>query len=115
MRFLDNMNLIYNKKIILEDITLANNFWKRLSGYMFRKKPHVPGILFITSSSMQTTFMRFELDIIFLDKDNKIVKFLKNVKPWRFTIFYKNTSKVLEVPSGKIQEEIREGETLSFS
>ncbi len=109
------MNVIYNNKIMLKDIVVANSFWSRFSGYMLRKKPHVSGILFVTSGSMQTTFMNFDLDIIFLDKDNKILKKLTNVKPWRITKIYKGTKRVLEVPAGFISEKIKEGEHVEFS
>lgn len=40
------VDISYNGKIIVTDIALADNFWTRLSGYMFRTNPHVSGILF---------------------------------------------------------------------
>ncbi len=108
------MNVFYKNKVLLKDISLANNFWSKLSGYMFRKAPHVSGILFFTSGSMQTTFMRFSLDIIFLNSEDRIVKVLRGVRPWRFTKSYKGTKTVLEVPVGVIPASLTEGEKISF-
>ena len=108
------MKVFYRNELVVKDITIANNFWTKLSGYMFRNTPHTPAILFETGGSMQTTFMKFNLDIIFLDSKNTIVKVLRNVKPWRFTSFYKGVKKVLELPEGTIPYELSEGEVLSF-
>jgi uncharacterized protein len=66
------VNIEHQGKIVVEDILVADNFWMRLSGYMFRRRPHVAGILFKSSGSIQTSFMRFSLDIIFLTKANQI-------------------------------------------
>ena len=109
------VDTLFQDKIILKNILLADTFWSRFSGYMLRKKPHVSGILFTTSGSMQTTFMMFNIDIVFMDKDNRVVKVLRDVRPWRFTKIYKRTSRVLEVPAGQIPLELREGKVLSFT
>ena len=107
-------SILHNGKVILKDVVVANDFWSRLSGYMFRKHPHVPGILFVASGSMQTTFMRFCLDIAFLDKEDVVVKILKNVKPWRITKVYSKVSRVLEVPAGVLPSNLNEGDILKI-
>ena len=104
------MNIIYKNEIILKDVALANSFLTKLSGYMFRKQPHLPGILFKTSGSMQTTFMRFNLDIIFLNKDLEVITILRDVKPWRMTKIYSKTEQVLEVPSGIVPKQLKDGD-----
>lgn len=104
----------HKSKIISSDVAVADNFWTRLSGYMFRKTPHVSGILFEPANAMQTTFMFFELDIVFLTKENRVIKILRNVKPWRHTWFYPKTRKALEMPSGKLPSDLREGDILEI-
>jgi uncharacterized membrane protein (UPF0127 family) len=59
---------------------------------------------------MQTTFMFFDLDIVFLSNENRVIKILRNVKPWRHTWFYPKTRKVLKIPSGKLLSDLREGD-----
>lgn len=108
------VSISYQSTLILSDVHLANNFWLRLTGYMFRKNPHVTGILFEPANAIQTTFMSFDLDIIFLTKDNEIVKVLKAVKPWRHTWFYPRTRKALEIPSGTLKIELKEGDQLEI-
>ncbi|HXH32267.1 MAG TPA: DUF192 domain-containing protein [Bacteriovoracaceae bacterium] len=108
------VNISHKGKVISTDVSVADNFWSRLSGYMFKKEPHVSGILFEPASAMQTTFMFFELDIVFLTKDNRVIKILRNVKPWRHTWFYSNTRKALEVPSGNIPLDLQVGDVLEI-
>ncbi len=74
----------------------------------------MPGILFVASGSMQTTFMRFNLDIVFLNNEDTVVKILKEVKPWRFTKIYSNVSRILEVPSGVLPSNLVEGDILKI-
>ncbi len=106
--------VIYRGTQFAEGIIVADAFFSRLIGYMFRKSPHVAGILFLKSQSVQTTFMKFDLDIVFLDNQNKSIRILKNVKPWRFTKLYFKADKVLELPSGSLPPTFREGEKLDF-
>ena len=108
------VDISYRGNILVKNVSLADNFWLRLSGYMFRTKPHVPGLLFEPGGPMQTTFMFFSLDMIFLTKDNEVIKILRGVKPWRHTWFYKKTRKVLEVPAGVIPQDLKEGEVLTI-
>ena len=108
------VTISHKGKNISSDVAVADNFWTRLSGYMFRKTPHVSGILFEPANAMQTTFMFFELDIVFLTKENKVIKILRNVKPWRHTWFYSKTRKALEMPSGNLPSDLREGDILEI-
>lgn len=108
------VKILYKDKIIVKDVLVADNFWLRLSGYMFRKTPHVPGILFEPANAMQTTFMWFDLDLVFLSHDNLVIKVLRQVRPWRHTWFYFRTAKVLEVPAGVIPKEIIPGDFLDI-
>jgi uncharacterized membrane protein (UPF0127 family) len=108
------VSITHKGKIISADVSVADNFWTRLSGYMFRQVPHVPGILFEPENAMQTTFMFFDLDIVFLTKENRVIKILRNVKPWRHTWFYPKTRKALEMPAGNLPSDLREGDILEI-
>ncbi len=104
----------HNGKIFADNVIVAKSFWLKLSGYMFRSQPHVPGILFQTNS-IQTTFMRFDLDLVFLTKEYKVVKIIRNMKPWRFTAFYFKAKWTLELPKGLLPSELKEGDILEVT
>ncbi len=100
--------------VVVSGVVVADDFWGRLVGYMFRSRPHVPGILFDTRGPMQTTFMFFRLDMAFLTADGKVVKILRSVGPWRHTWFYRGTRQVLEVPAGTLPVDLKEGDSLEI-
>ncbi len=109
------MQIKLHDKLLVSKVRVADNFWMRLSGYMFRSQPHVPGILFESSGSIQTTFMSFKLDVIFLTKENSISKIHRNVKPWRIVFAAAKSKKVLEVPTGHLPSDLKIGDVLQIT
>lgn len=93
-------------------IIVANTFFKRLKGLM-GKKDFNNGMLFINlkDSSIHTLFMRFEIDIYFID-ENKIVFDKTSLKPWRFYKPEKQAKYILETKKDKLKIEI--GDCLDF-
>jgi len=67
---------------------------------MFRKRLDTDkGLIFYHTNSIHTCFMRFPLDIVFLDKNSRVVKIKRRLKPWRVTICLKAFT-AIEFPSG---------------
>lgn len=102
----------FKGQVIASNVSIANNFWTKLSGYMFRSEPHLPGILFESAPSVHMFFCKFPLDVVFLDRSNRIVKIYRNLKPWRHTWFHFSSTRTLELPLGKLPSEIKEGDIL---
>lgn len=98
--------------VISGNIQVADNFVKKLVGFMFSPEPKDDyGILFYTNS-IQTHFMRFNLDVVFMDKSNRIVKIIRGLKPWRITRFYSRANRTLELPAGRLPSHLQEGDVL---
>jgi uncharacterized membrane protein (UPF0127 family) len=104
----------YKGTIIASNVSLAENFWDRLVGYMFRRQPHTPGILFSPAPSIHTFFMSFNLDVVFMDGTFTIMKIYRNMKPWRHTRFYLKAKNTLELPAGVLPLYIKEGDVLEI-
>lgn len=65
------------------EILIADNFVTRFAGLMFKKKlPAATGLFLAPCNSVHMCFMRFAIDVIYLDKDYKILKVVKNLRPW---------------------------------
>ena len=65
------------------EILIADNFITRFAGLMFQKKlPAATGLFLAPCNSVHMCFMRFAIDVIYLDKDYKILKVVKNLRPW---------------------------------
>ncbi|MBP9674225.1 MAG: DUF192 domain-containing protein [Bacteriovoracaceae bacterium] len=93
----------------LYPIRKADTFFARLVGLMGQKKTST-GLLLEPCQSIHTCFMLFPLDVIFLDANNRVVKVIYHLKPWRFTLFYFKAKKVVEFPIGIIPAHIKEKE-----
>ncbi|HHZ20474.1 MAG TPA: DUF192 domain-containing protein [Firmicutes bacterium] len=82
-------------------IRLADNFWLRLKG-LLGKEGLSPkeGLLLAPCRSVHTIGMKFAIDLVFLDKDNRVLAVYRNVPPGKPGITVKNAAKVLETAAG---------------
>lgn len=80
------------------NIKVADGFFQRLLGLMFKKNINY-ALLFNKCKSVHTFFMFMNIDILALDNNDNIIKTYKNVKPGRIIIGPKGTKKILEVPT----------------
>lgn len=108
------MILIHKKSntVLGEDIKIATSFIDRLRGLMFRRKIVGDGLIIEPCTSIHNCFVFFPIDAVFVDGDFKIVKILRNFKPWRFSLIYFKARKVIELPSGKVPPSVVEGDIL---
>ena len=61
------------------------------------------GLWIVPTEAIHTFFMRFAIDILFLDRKNRVVKAVARLKPWRLAGSWRGHS-VLELPAGVIEE-----------
>ena len=78
----------------------ANTFYKRLKGLMFQKVI-TNGLIFNNCHSIHTFFMKSNIDIIMLDKNQKITYYEKNVKRNRI-IIKKEAYITIELPPNSL-------------
>ena len=103
----------YNNKVLSEKILLAETLSTRLIGLMFKKEiSGGDGLLIEPCNSIHTCFMRYPLDIAFINRKNEVVKIIRNLKPWRMTWIYFRANKTLELPAGKLPMDLKEGDRL---
>ncbi len=99
---LENQTL--EKELLFDSVKTADNFFIKAFGLIFRKEPKPgEGLLFYKCDSVQTFWMRFAVDVIFLDKNNKILALFTGLGPFRITPFIKGADKVLELRKGSIK------------
>lgn len=102
-----------NGEVICHKMAVATNIFSRMLGLMFSKDlPECDGFLLSPCNSIHTFFMRYSLDILFLDKDFKIVKVIYGLSPWRMTWVYLKSRHVLEMKAGTLKLGLRHGEVL---
>jgi len=80
---------------------VADRFWPRLIGLMLaRPLPAGAGLVIVPCSSIHTQFMRFPIDVLYVNKEDAIVGVDRNLRPWRVGRFYKKVHYVVELPAG---------------
>lgn len=93
-------------------IIYADTFFKRFLGLMGKKDfDYILVFTNLTDSSIHTMFMRFEIDVYFIDED-KIVFDKVTLKPWRFYRPKKQAKYIIETKRGKLN--LNTGDKLDF-
>ena len=66
-------------------------------------------------NSIHMFFMRFAIDVIFIDKEKKVVGFEKNIKPFQLSKIYWKSTAAIELATGVIdRSKTQIGDQLSF-
>lgn len=85
---------------IIEAVT----FKERLIGLLGRNSlPDNTGLKIHSCRQVHTFFMKFTIDVIFLDKNNKIIH-METLKPFRFSKYVWRAKSCVEFNEGTIKE-----------
>ncbi len=102
--------------VFAENLKMNNTFFSRLIGLMFKKDlPAGSGIVLKPCKQIHTCFMRFNIDVIFLDENLQVLHFIENMKPWRLSPLFLKALYTVELPAGTIKGRIKKCEKLSLT
>lgn len=102
-----------NNYVLGQNIKVADTFLSRLIGLMFIKEMKgMDGLFFDNCRAIHNSFVKFPIDVIFMTKDNEVVKVLRSFKPWRWSWIYFKASRVLELPANTIPDDLMKGDLL---
>ncbi len=93
---------------------VAETMLSRARGLLGRPElPPGEGILLRPASSIHTFFMRFPIDVVFLDRSLVVRKVVHRLKPWRMA-FGIGSKSVLELSAGEAERHgVARGERLT--
>jgi uncharacterized membrane protein (UPF0127 family) len=75
--------------------------WHRFRGLMLRRSlPSGEGIVLAPCGSVHMAFMRFAIDAIYIDKEQRVVKLARNLKPYRVSFGGRRAHSTIELPQG---------------
>ncbi len=90
-----------NDAIVCESCTVARNPLMRMRGLLGRRGlERGEGLLLQPAGSIHTFFMRFPIDVVFLDGDRRVMRVVPSVRPWR-TAAVRKARAVLELAAGE--------------
>jgi len=97
------MRLINQTKntVLAKDVFIAKTPFLRIKGLLGRKTfPAGQAIILEPCNSIHTFFMRFPIDVVFVDKNYKIINALPGLNPNRISRIYWRSCRVIELPAG---------------
>jgi hypothetical protein len=102
--------------VLATSLEVADTAPKRNKGLLGRKGLASGGGLWISPcESVHTFFMQFSIDLVYLDRKNRIRKLCDSVPPWRLSVCLSAHS-ILELPAGAIRATgTQTGDVVEFS
>ena len=101
-------------KTVAERLAIADGFWSRLVGLQFHRelacgcRPDA-GALQLGPHC----FMRFPLDVVFLDRNGSVLAVRQNLRPWRLALGPRGSHAVVELVAGGA--DLQPGEVLRLA
>lgn len=97
-------------------VETANTASTRNKGLLGRTGlPDGGGLWIVPCESVHTFFMKFPIDLVYIDRNKKVKKVRNSVGPWRLSACFSAHS-ILELPAGAASRaETRRGDQLEFS
>jgi len=98
-------------------VMTAETPWQRFMGLMGRRElPDGSGLLLRPCSSIHMFFMRFPIDVAFVDKDFRVVRLYHGLRPWRVSRIVRRAKAAIELPSGSlVRAGVGVGDVLTMS
>ncbi len=105
------------EELVVANVIEARNFFSKSFGLILKRKlTDKQGFLIKNCNSIHTIGMRYRIDVVFLDKNNRVLAIYCNLKPFRITPFVKDAFSVLEVMAGVIDKTtLKVTDIVSFS
>lgn len=102
-------------KVISSHVVMADRFIARLTGLMAKKEISSENALILRPcSQVHTFFMRFNIDILFLNRDFRVKHVIENMRPWKISRLVWGARCVVELPGGTLRNRVLPGDTLKL-
>ncbi len=85
-------------------VKIADSFLSRFCGLMGRKRlPECVGLMLAPCSSIHMCFMRFSIDAVYIDREYRIRKIVRRLRPWIGFSVCSGAWGVLELAAGEAE------------
>lgn len=98
---------------IASDVHLALTRAERRQGLLGRDSLDLSAALVLSPCwSIHTMFMRFSIDVLFVDRDGRAVRIVRELAPWRIAVAPRAHA-AIELPAGSLRaRDVRVGDEL---
>jgi hypothetical protein len=87
--------------VVAERCTVADSFLTRLLGR--RELPEGEALCLQDSNSIHMFFMRFAIDVAFVDGEGRILHICHTIRPWRISRLVFGSKAAIELPAGTLR------------
>ena len=88
-----------NGRVLLSHLREAEGHWQKFAGLMFAPSlGQGEGVMFRPARGIHTHFMRFAIDLIYLDEAHRVRAIRENMPPWRLDL--RSSEAVIEASAG---------------
>src|ERR1700694_5570262 len=92
-------------RVVVGNLELADSAWSRIVGLMGRPAlERGRGLWLEPCNSIHMFFMRFPIDVLFLDRQRRGKKVVLGLKPWRISPIVFGARTVVELPAGTLSD-----------
>ena len=102
--------------VLANQVRTADSFLTRLVG-LLDKKEIFPGEALVITQCQQIHmfFMKFSLDVVFVDRSDVVVGLVENIKPFAMSPIFLQSHRAIELPAGAISKSRTSlGDTIQF-
>ena len=102
--------------VLAGNASWADTVFSRLKGLLGRQSIGPDEALVITHCrSIHMFFMRFAIDVVFVDKKNIVVGCVRDMQPFQMSPYFIRSFAAIELPAGKIAaSRTQTGDTICF-
>jgi uncharacterized membrane protein (UPF0127 family) len=61
------------------------------------------GLWIERSPSIHMFFMRYAIDVVFIDRHGRVVRVVENLRPWRIVAWVRGARDCIELPAGSVR------------
>jgi uncharacterized membrane protein (UPF0127 family) len=99
-RFVRVENVTRNT-VVADRCRVAQGVRQRIFGlHLWPELQHGEALLLPGANSIDTTFMRYVMDAVFIDGDRRVTKVVHDMKPWRIVPLARGAKDCIELPGG---------------
>lgn len=100
---------------VASDLEFARSMWERSRGLLGRHGlAEGGGMRFDNTNSIHMLFMRFAIDVVYLDRNDRVLKVVHDLAPWRFSSHFRAKT-TIELPAGTLRRhDVQVGDVLEL-
>ena len=88
-------------EVLADRAEMATSYWARFWGLMGRRElPRGSGLVLQPGGGIHMWFMRIPLDVLHVDRNDRVTHVLRGIKPWRFGPLFVGGKRAIELPVG---------------